>query len=43
MEIDKDTIEEWSKTAIMAKNVASCPFPITREDEINMYTRSLFR
>ena len=32
---------EWSKISIEAKNVASCPYPVTRELEIEIYKNSL--
>jgi len=35
------TVTEWTETTIQAKSVAVCPFPVTREDEIEMYKTSL--
>lgn len=32
---------DWSETSIKAKNVAVCPFDVTREDEIEMYKKCL--
>ena len=32
---------EWAEIAILAKNVASCPYPVTKELEIEMYKNSL--
>ncbi len=31
----------WTEKTILAKNVATCPFPVTREDEAQMYFASL--
>lgn len=37
----EDELTEWSKVSINAKNVAVCPFDITREDEIEIYKKCL--
>lgn len=37
----EEELVEWSKTSIKAKNVAVCPFEITREDEIEIYKKCL--
>ena len=34
-------IEEWVKTSIKAKNVASCPFPVAEEVELEIYKSAL--
>lgn len=39
--ITEDEINAWSEISIKAKNVASCPFSITQEMEIEMYKNSL--
>ncbi len=39
VKISEDEILEWTKTTIKAKNVAICPFPITREMEIEMFKK----
>jgi len=37
-----DELVAWSETAIKAKNVATCPFPVTREAEEAIYKHCLF-
>ena len=34
-------LEEWVKISIKARNVASCPFPVTEDDELEMYKSAL--
>ena len=34
-------IIDWSEISIKARNVASCPYEVTREMEIEMYKSSL--
>lgn len=36
-----DDIKEWVKTSIKAKNVSSCPFPVSEEIEYEIYKSSL--
>ncbi len=37
----KEEIEQWAKTSIKAKNVAVCPFEVSKEDEIEIYKKCL--
>ena len=39
--ISEDELLEWVEIAIKAKNVASCPYPVTRELELEIYNNSL--
>ena len=39
--ISENELLEWSKISIQAKNVASCPYDVTRELEIEIYKNSL--
>lgn len=41
VKFDENELIEWSETSIKAKNVAVCPFDVTREDEIEMYKKCL--
>ncbi len=34
-------LEDFANTSIKARNVAACPFDVTRDDEIGIYKRSL--
>ncbi len=34
-------LAKWTEKTILAKNVATCPFPVTREDEAQIYFASL--
>lgn len=34
---------EWAEISILAKNVASCPYPVTKELEIEIYKNSLLK
>lgn len=36
-----EELHAWTETTIRSKNVAICPFPVTREDEINIYESCL--
>ena len=38
---DEKELVEWSKIAILAKNVAVCPYPVTQDLEIEIYKNSL--
>ena len=38
---DENELVDWSKIAIQAKNVASCPYPVTIETEMEIYKNSL--
>ena len=40
-EFTEEELNEWTKTTIQAKNIAVCPFDVTREMEIEMYIKSL--
>lgn len=37
----EDELANWTETSIKAKNVASCPFPVTKNLELEIYKRSL--
>lgn len=37
----EEELTEWTKTTILAKNVQTCPFDVTREIEINIYKKCL--
>jgi len=37
----EEELIEWSKISIKAKNVASCPYPVTQELEMEIYKNSL--
>ncbi len=37
----EEELAEWTNTTILAKNVKSCPFDVTRELEIKMYKTCL--
>ena len=39
--ISEKELIEWSEISILARNVASCPYPVTKELEIEIYKRSL--
>ncbi len=39
----EDELVKWTETSIKAKNVAVCPFPVTREMEAEIYKRCLLR
>lgn len=41
VKISEEEIFEWTKTTIKAKNVALCPFSITREMEIEIFKRCI--
>lgn len=41
VEFSEEELTEWTKTTIQAKNIAVCPFDVTRETEIEMYIKSL--
>ncbi len=36
-----EELREWAETTIRAKNVAICPFPVTRDDEIEIFETCL--
>lgn len=36
-------LEKWCEISIKAKNVASCPYPVTRETEMEIYKASLIK
>ena len=42
-DITEKELEEWSEISIKARNVASCPFPVSQELEIEMYKKSLLK
>ena len=37
----EEELKAWSKVSIKAKNVAVCPFEVTREDELDIYKKCL--
>ena len=37
----ENEISDWAEIAILAKNVASCPYAVTKELEIEIYKNSL--
>lgn len=39
----EEELEKWTETSIKAKNVAVCPFSVTREIEAEIYKRCLLR
>lgn len=41
VKFDISELEKWSEVSITAKNVSACPFDITKEDEVQMYAKSL--
>lgn len=43
VKFSEDDFKDWAKVSINAKSVPFCPFPITEEDEVEIYKRSLMR
>lgn len=39
----EEELEKWTETSIKARNVAACPFPVTRETEEEIYKSCLMR
>ena len=42
-EFSEEEIKGWAEIAIKARNVSSCPFDVTIDDEIEMYRASLIK
>ena len=41
--VTEDELTAWVKTTIQAKNVKSCPFPVTEDLEVELYHKALLR
>lgn len=41
VKFEEEELVKWSETSIKAKNVAVCPFDVTREDEMEIYKKCL--